>query len=1081
MIPSQSVPTFANIPGMTYARDSWSIRQLDGFKRVQRGRQRPMSASASFRQPINSRVASPEHAPTGLYVNGSQHQQEPVEYAQTYAQTFQDEGMAQQQQYKMQSKYANSTQSAQYNQNTYRRPATASDTGRRNRGTQNGNTSIQSFSRAPQAQNHQPTFQPGFTSPVRTGYRNKEDGNIARQARPMSAHGNGVTSNYGEFVGNVPRNTHSMSPMNTLKPKPLQPRSAAIVAATSPSKAPDLPYLVPQLDPSRNMLGDAVRPVFNESIVEGSMMNDDGATNTVTELDVVQTVRNTNKQTLTKSAHHNVNYMTEAAASKRGSERAKQLKGYIDESKVVCRYEAFFKEDRVWDRNTAIGNPVIESEIVRNLQISYYVIDGTFSIFEKKICNTGLAGGHFLKRSKIVKDDDDEAKCLTVFDLIPGSSIRILGLEIFIVDADRATRNFLIENFDFHLPEKTFEVAKTREDIGVHRTLGFGGRTFPPRDTNTFPPTYDFYQRKEQIMKTKRFLYNDARPLRFDCIELNDRDDSGALDTKLYHAWKHQCEKSKTMKSLEISNSIRKACLTYYIPDYCVEVTLGYWPNQVVKDREDPLILKRSKLQRNWRDATKGKKRPEFFEPRDFTVGKITDLYGRYYLLCACSDQYTQSYYSSMGVNQIEIPVEIETVPPIIQSIPKSGDGFLAIGKPEDTLATVYGQSQKKQVDPNRERNIGRTMKSRAKLVSSKPEDQMRLFSITFYLEDNTLSIYEEVVRNSGCVGGTFLSRGRYTNYLPFDGNDARYFMPKDMFMGNVLSINKVEMQIIEMDGASLKFCEQHPDEFPMSDTFEILMKILDKVIENATNVRKVCKDQDRAQSGTFDKQKFIQLLDSLYTTQDGSTSVATDSMISDEKMSVLNDQEILTILRRFHDNHSDLYHYDEMCDLFSHIYYVRDMNKRAITSSNVLNSLDEVRQYSRPNQTQWRRVLRKDKHAWNGLMSASHFIRMVSKLGMNISEEGFAELSSKYAVEDREAQLYIAAMNKITEMEDKQINETKKTQTQKVRTTSEKASETVGSVNRLYARKSKAQTIDLDGPSTVSITIQDRRKQIST
>lgn len=39
------------------------------------------------------------------------------------------------------------------------------------------------------------------------------------------------------------------------------------------------------------------------------------------------------------------------------------------------------------------------------------------------------------------------------------------------------------------------------------------------------------------------------------------------------------------------------------------------------------------------------------------------------------------------------------------------------------------------------------------------PEDEGREFTITYYTLDNTISIYEPPKRNSGIIGGKFLSR----------------------------------------------------------------------------------------------------------------------------------------------------------------------------------------------------------------------------------------------------------------------------------------------------------------------------------
>ena len=120
------------------------------------------------------------------------------------------------------------------------------------------------------------------------------------------------------------------------------------------------------------------------------------------------------------------------------------------------------------------------------------------------------------------------------------------------------------------------------------------------------------------------------------------------------------------------------------------------------------------------------------------------------------------------------------------------------------------------------------------KLISKLPTDRLREFSITYYMEDGHLSIFEETLRNSGIVGGMYLKKDRYTNYLPAEGGEPRYFTHRDIFLGNILSVNKVEFQVTEMDGGSLRFCEANPDDFPMSDTFDILMRLLDHVIDNA-------------------------------------------------------------------------------------------------------------------------------------------------------------------------------------------------------------------------------------------------------
>jgi hypothetical protein len=592
-------------------------------------------------------------------------------------------------------------------------------------------------------------------------------------------------------------------------------------------------------------------------------------------------------------------------------------------------------------------------------------------------------------------------------------------------------------------------------------------------------------------MKTRRFLFNDARPLRFNCIEINDRADDGAIEWNVYEKWKAGGEKGP----LVINNSIRQAVLTYYIPDYCLEITLGFWPNQVVKHQEEPLILKRSKIQKNWREDTSKKVEPTFYEPSDFVCSDILDIYGRYYLLVDC-DEATRARYLDMGHDQRRIEVEIEKVVPIERPLPKAGDGFLNIGQPEQTLATVYGQQKKITADPNRDRNRGRLINCRGKLISKLPTDRLREFSITFYMEDNHLSIFEESVRNSGVVGGTYLKKGRHTNYLPPEGGEPRYFNHRDIFLGNIISVNKVEFQITEMDGSSLRFCEAYPDDFPMSDTFDILMRLLDHVLDNALNVRKICKDNDPRRCGSFDRSTFVKLMDvlcmggvardvtSLVPTSEGSQV----SIESERLAKLLNDQEILTVMRRFQDDKKDSYHYDEMCDIFSHFYSVRELKTQNPSFGHRVHSLDELMTSMRASKVQWRRVFRKDASSVKGFMTVDRLVETFHKLGLTLSEIAIAELSERFAIPDDKATKVIKILNQKLG---------RATETSSAASITNMSVSTLGSLSssasRVRAsnpsiRKGPALTAiatgtikgsDLDDMSVASVTVEGRRRQL--
>ncbi|KAH8077608.1 alpha-tubulin binding protein [Aureococcus anophagefferens] len=57
-------------------------------------------------------------------------------------------------------------------------------------------------------------------------------------------------------------------------------------------------------------------------------------------------------------------------------------------------------------------------------------------------------------------------------------------------------------------------------------------------------------------------------------------------------------------------------------------------------------------------------------------------------------------------------------------------------------------------------------------------------FILTYFLPDNTLSIFEEHVNNSGVIGGAFLKRGKYKVPDEAGSGAMRYFSPTDFYLG---------------------------------------------------------------------------------------------------------------------------------------------------------------------------------------------------------------------------------------------------------------------------------------------------------
>ena len=337
-----------------------------------------------------------------------------------------------------------------------------------------------------------------------------------------------------------------------------------------------------------------------------------------------------------------------------------------------------------------------------------------------------------------------------------------------------------------------------------------GGSHFPEKhDPNGSFRTSsaDYLKSREAMEKSRAFLNFDGRALRFEAIlTLADKDVSIAD---------------------KIIGSNNLYSVSYSLSDHSMEIKLAKGKRSTYD--EVTSLLKKAKLAKNWRDIPKGVA-PIYYQPADFICGQVIECYGRFLLLVDC-DSFTRKMYEDMGVMQRKISIVEEEQKVVKNSIPKLGDGFLAIGSDEDTLGTIQGMPKAGRDLERMHRNQGRLLRCKTSLVTDSKVDKGRVFMITFRLEDDSLQIYEEIVRNSGLAGGNFLKRGRYLNSLPDDSEAPRYFKATDFYLGNVFCINGNEMQITEMDNLSLKFCESYPDEFPMFDTYQIVQNVIDKVV----------------------------------------------------------------------------------------------------------------------------------------------------------------------------------------------------------------------------------------------------------
>lgn len=87
-----------------------------------------------------------------------------------------------------------------------------------------------------------------------------------------------------------------------------------------------------------------------------------------------------------------------------------------------------------------------------------------------------------------------------------------------------------------------------------------------------------------------------------------------------------------------------------------------------------------------------------------------------------------------------------------------------------------------------------------AVFASPKPEDSLRQFIITYFLNDDSLQIYEPPVKNSGFWNGKFLERGSYKT----ESGDV--IKPENIIVGQDIKINGHWMHVTDCDDFTKKW-----------------------------------------------------------------------------------------------------------------------------------------------------------------------------------------------------------------------------------------------------------------------------------
>ncbi|KAF0292157.1 EF-hand domain-containing protein 1 [Amphibalanus amphitrite] len=453
---------------------------------------------------------------------------------------------------------------------------------------------------------------------------------------------------------------------------------------------------------------------------------------------------------LDELSHHDPILTYGDPKSKRGP-KARFVPSYVAYDKKVLKFLAYFKQ------NTP--NSQEEKYRVRFVHILYFLEDDTICIMEPAVDNAGIPQGKLLRRHRVPKNDAGEYYHWKDFDV--QDDVCFYGIYYHIYDCDPFTRQ-LYESEGIDLREGE---PSTPDDPYIH-----------DRKMRLRPHSY---VTPSQWDKLRQFLHMDRQVLRFFVVR-DDRD--------------------------ELYGELRKYVLLYYLADDTIEILEVHTKN----DGRDPFpcFLRRQRVPKKLEHSltfpsisleVSPKEVKVWFLDTDLKIGETVCIYNSRFLIYDC-DEFTRNYYREQYQMTDFTPIDVTRR---AQGLEKR------VAKPPPITEPLVLKTPAKDYMKYLE-NDGIILRFEAVLESQKPYHRERRFIISYYPSDDTISIYERVLRNSGVIGGKFLHRRRVDKPESTKEHPV-YFTLRDFCIGATLQIYNHRFQIVNADQFVLKFLEANP------------------------------------------------------------------------------------------------------------------------------------------------------------------------------------------------------------------------------------------------------------------------------
>ncbi|KAG5485149.1 hypothetical protein CUR178_08121 [Leishmania enriettii] len=477
---------------------------------------------------------------------------------------------------------------------------------------------------------------------------------------------------------------------------------------------------------------------------------------------------------------------------------AEELRHVTLEDKVL-RFYAFFNEPAPEAGAASFWH--------RKVVISFFPVDDTILIEEPRIINSGLDGGVFLKRQKVVADPrqreqfpGEEYVSLNFFNV--GNSVRLNATEFFLYDCDDFTRDFLTT-----LGVEVGAPVESPDDLFMSEY----GRYQERLKTGKFGLLSQDYSTNE-LEHSIRFIRDGGKMLRFYGM-LDERNTvPGGMVRKLEVML---FVEDNSMAILQRQNS-PESCRGLYLSrcwlpkcGSAAKVNELTFAHRVNGQREPDMGVP---------DA--------YYRDADLDVGVTLNVFGRSVLLYDCDD-YTREFFMERYGVSLQSPIEVSSyfqedahrtvlgTDAPTKSLP--GESWRSVVRQPTSAADTRGTDACVATSSVHAASAARdtlsdTLRFRALLARPvNHDDEQRRFTVTYYTDSEEFMVYESAFPKAGIHGGCLWKRNKAMKVPPRPGprnapkppvvpGEVPHYTLSDLGEGKELVINGLTLRLHRMD-----------------------------------------------------------------------------------------------------------------------------------------------------------------------------------------------------------------------------------------------------------------------------------------